>query len=66
MSANIQRNNDVKHKCIKLRWNNTLYPSLNAFNGKPDPYRNKGVLQHYHYRFDTNLGTFVVAIIRTS
>ena len=34
---NIQRNDDFKHRRMKLIWNNKLFPYLNATNGKMYP-----------------------------
>ena len=35
---NVQRNSDVDHRGMKMRWNNILFPSLNVINGKKLPY----------------------------
>ena len=60
---NVQRNNNVKHRGMKMRRNNKLFPSLNAISGKPAPYGIKGVIIHYHYRLDPKLGPVIVSII---
>ena len=31
---NVQKNSDVDHRGIKMRWNNKLFSSLNVINGK--------------------------------
>ena len=31
---NVQRKSDVNHRCMKMIWNNKLFPSLNVINGK--------------------------------
>ena len=31
---NVERNSDVDHRDMKMRWNNKLFPSLNVSNGK--------------------------------
>ena len=59
---NVQSNKDVKHRGTKMRWNNKLFPSLNVINGKPTPYRRKGIIRHYHYRSDPKLGPGIVSI----
>ena len=46
---NVQRNDDVNHIGIKLRWNNKIFPLLNVINRKSAPYVIKGVLRHYNY-----------------
>ena len=61
---NIQRNNDVKHRGMKMTWNNKSFPSFNVINGKPAPYVGKVVLRHYHYSSGPKLGPGIVAIIR--
>ena len=43
-----------------MQWNNKMFPSLNAINGKPDPYESKGVIRHYHYRSYPILGPEIV------
>ena len=62
---NVQRKSVVDHRGMKMIWNNKLFPSLNAINGKKSPYSSKGILRHYHYRSDLKLGTVIVAIRRT-
>ena len=52
---NVQRNDDVNHRGMKLRWNK-IFPSLNVLNRKLSLHGSKGVLRHYHYRSDTKIG----------
>ena len=58
---NVQSNDDVKHRGMKLRQNNKVFPSLSLINGKT-PYEIKGVLINYHYRYDPKLCQEVVAL----
>ena len=60
---NVQRNSDVDHRGMKMICNNKLFPSLNVINGKIFPYASKGILRHYHYRYDPKLSPGIVAII---
>ena len=39
---NVQRNDDVKYRGMKLLWNNRLFPLLNIINGKISPYGSRG------------------------
>ena len=61
---NVQRNSDVNHRCMKMRWNKIFFPSLNVINGKTYTYVRKGIIRHYHYRSDPKLGPGIVSIIR--
>ena len=58
----VQRRSDVDHRGMKMRWNNKLFPSLNVINGETFPYESKGILIHYHYRYDTKLGPGIFGI----
>ena len=62
---NVQRNSDVNHRVMKMIRNNKKIPSLNTIIGKTYSYGSKGILTHYFYRSDPNLGTviFVIRII---
>ena len=51
---NVQRKNYVKHRGMKMQWNNKLFPSLNVINGKPSPYGRKVILIHNNYWPDKN------------
>ena len=57
---NVERNNYVNHRGMKMRWNNKTFPSLNDINGKPGPYGRKGVIRYYHYRSYPILGPEIV------
>ena len=59
---NIQRNDDVNHRGIKIRWNNKNFTSLNVINGKTSTYGSKVILRNFHYRPDPKLGPGIVAI----
>ena len=52
----------LKKKRMKLIRNSRKFPPLNVINGKTPPYGRKGVLRHYQYRDDPNLGQVVVAV----
>ena len=60
---NVQRKSVVDHRGMKMIWNNKLFPSLNAINGKTLQYATKGILRHYHYQSDKKLGPGIVEII---
>ena len=59
---NVQGNNYVMHRGMKLLWNNKLSPSLYVINIKSAPYGSKGVLRHYNYRSDPKLVPGIVSI----
>ena len=61
---NVQSNNDVKHRGLKIQCNNKLFPSLNVTNGKSYTSGRKGVIRKYHYPSDPRLGTVIVSIRR--
>ena len=62
---NVQRKSDVDHRSMKIIWNNKLFPSLNALNGKTFPYKRKVIIRHYHYWSSPKIspGIFVIRII---
>ena len=60
---NIQSNNSVNPRGIKMRWKNKLFPSLNDINGKSSPYERKGALRYYQYSSEQKLGPSIVSII---
>ena len=43
-------------------YNKKLFPSLKVINGKLFTDGSKGILRHYHYPLDTNLGPGVILI----
>ena len=63
LSYIIQRNNDVKHRGMKMLCNNKLFILLNYINVKLSTYGSKGAIIHCHYRSDPKLGQVVVSII---
>ena len=60
---NVQRKYDVDHKGMKIIWNNKLFPSLNALNGKTFPYTRNVIIIHYHYWSGPKIGPGIFAII---
>ena len=48
---------------MELRWNKTLFPSLNVIKGKISPYVSKVILGRYYYIPDPKLSYGIVEII---
>ena len=45
---NVQSNNDVNHRVVKLQRNIKTFLSLNVISGESSQFGNKDVLRHYH------------------
>ena len=59
---NLQRNSDVNHIVMKMRWQHKMFPSLNFVNGNPCTQGSKGILRHHNYHSDPKLGTEIIAV----
>ena len=60
----VHDNADVVHKDVKMYCNTNKLPALSFCGSHPKPHGAKGLSNHYHLRFDPNLGHGICAIIR--
>ena len=62
----VQDNDDVSHKDMKLYCNTNQFPSLSFCGPYSKSHGARGLIKHYHLRFDPKLGNGVCAIRRIS
>jgi hypothetical protein len=60
----LQNKEDVEHSNITMSWQRKLFPVLPEVEGQPKIRGRNGVLTHYHFRLDPNLGAGKCAIRR--
>ena len=59
----VQYNSDVAHKDVRMYCNTNQFPALPFFGPHSKPRGARGLINHYHLRFDTKLGNGVCAIL---
>ena len=59
-------NADVSHKYVIMYCNTNQFLALTLFGPHSKPRCARGLIKHYHLRFDTKLGNGVCAIRRIS
>ena len=60
----VQDNSDVAHKDVKMYCDTNQFPALPFCGSYPKTHGARGLVKHYHIRFDTNLGHGICAIFR--
>ena len=60
----VQDNADVEHKDVKMYCNTNQFPTLVFCGPHSKPHGARGLLKHYHLRFDPKLGMGKCAIRR--
>ena len=58
----IQNNYDVAHKDLKIYYDTNQFPELPFCGPHPNPHGARGLINHYHLRFDPKLFCGICAI----
>ena len=60
----VQDNADVVHKYVKMYCDTNQFPKLTFCGSNPKPHIARGLIKHYHLRFDPKLGHGICRIFR--
>ena len=58
----VQDNSDLAHKYVKIYCDTNQFPALPFCGSHPKPHGARGLGNHYHFSFDTNLGHGICTI----
>ena len=58
----VQDNADVAYKYVKMYCDTNQFPTLQFFGSHPNPHGARGLVKHYHLRFDPELGHVICTI----
>ena len=60
----VQENYDIEHKDVRMYCDTNRFPTLTFCGSYPKPLGERGIINHYHLRFDPKLGHGICAIFR--
>ena len=64
MEYHVKDNADVAQKDVKIYCDTNQFPKLPFCGSHPKPHGARGLVKHYHLRFDPNLGNGICEILR--
>ena len=59
----VQDSADVAHKDVKMYCDTNQFPAFSFCGSYPNPHGARGLGNHYHLRFDRNIGHGICAIL---
>ena len=62
----VQDNSDVSNKELKMYCDTNKFPAFPFCGPHPKPHGARGLMNHYHLRFDTKLGHGIYGILHTT